>query len=225
MFWFVLVIFVLIVLVPEVVVQGLFTLSEDQTEAIAILCLGGIAFLIFSNRDSQLLQQLRERVRVQREVNSATRDLSTSYSYIGEMNRKLELLKSVIFESLSEEFPKGARDLNCYITIMDALRTIVKSDSFFLRFVDERTHKTVWEIKQQASQEIVVKNSDICIEPTVGVFQEKGVLVIKSSCAVNGVRGCVVIANYAENDFADDVSLIKALASQALLLFVSGKQK
>src|SRR3989344_5027965 len=108
MYWIYLSIFVAVVFMPMLVQGGLFFLAEDTVEALIIFCLGALGFLIYLAKDKALIRLIREKILLQKQTNIITRDLSDSYSYIGELNRKFDIVKNLAFH-LPRALSEGAR--------------------------------------------------------------------------------------------------------------------
>ena len=70
-------------------------------EEFLIFLLGSLGFMIFIFKEKKLAEIIREKLKIQRKANSMSKDLISSYSYIGEMNRKVEILKN-IFTKITE---------------------------------------------------------------------------------------------------------------------------
>ncbi len=101
MYWIYLLIFIIIVFVPSLINKSYLFLTEEQLEEILIFFLGSLGFLLFIFKEKKLSQIIKEKLKIQRKSNLISQDLTNSYSYIGEMNRKMEILKD-IFTKISD---------------------------------------------------------------------------------------------------------------------------
>ena len=95
MYWIYLVIFVFLVFVPEIIRGNLGVFGEETVEEIVLLFLGGTIFIFYLIRDSQIQKIQKELDEKRRENNRMLKDLTQSYSFIGEINRKLEIAKNI----------------------------------------------------------------------------------------------------------------------------------
>jgi hypothetical protein len=81
---------------------------------------------------------LRERLSLQKTTHNIQRDLSESYSYIGAMNRKQEIVKEMLFD-LSVRTANDSRYCDLwYRKILQTALELARVDAGSLRFVDVR---------------------------------------------------------------------------------------
>jgi hypothetical protein len=108
-------------------------LPEDVVEAILILLVGTAGFLIYILKEKSLLRHVREKLFIQQKNSAITKDLSQSYSYIGEVNRKLDIVKGLMkkLPSVALEHP-GARG-SMFWEVLDATRLLTQADCVALR--------------------------------------------------------------------------------------------
>jgi len=163
LYWIYLVIFTFVVFIPTTIQHGFYGFSKVQTEEFATLILGSIGFLIFLIQEKRLKNNLVEKTDIQRKVYRMAKDLTHSYSYIGEINRKLDIIEQITFsypESLNVT-TKKQREI--YDSIMAAIKIFGKSDEFVLRFVCLPDNEVIKEIKSlpNLSLNFSLKNFDI----------------------------------------------------------------
>jgi hypothetical protein len=100
MYWIFLIIFIIVVLVPDIVRSNFYIISETRLEEVLIFFMGAVAFAIFMKNEQQLLFHKKEKVKDEKKIEQAVKDLVESYSYIGEVNRKMDLLMNMFQDLL-----------------------------------------------------------------------------------------------------------------------------
>lgn len=138
MYWIYLFLFVLMIFTPEVVAQGFLFFREEDVESILIFVFGLVGLLLYLGKETALLRAIREKLSLQKESNQIRKDLVQSYSYIGEMNRHLDILRDVIFGSphTAEELLHD-NDGKIYNSVFDASFLLSQSDAAALLFVNQ----------------------------------------------------------------------------------------
>lgn len=92
-YWIALALFAAGALVPEIVRHGVWLLREDETESVLLLGLTGALFAVYLLTDRRLRAvggRLRDR---EQELRDATKDLAGAYGHIGEVNRKIDIVR------------------------------------------------------------------------------------------------------------------------------------
>lgn len=228
MYWTALAIFLFMILVPELVQDGLFLFTESQLEMMAIFSLGVVSFLIFLARHNQSLRLLQERMEMQREVNASARDLSLSYSYIGETNRKLDLLKN-LFITLPEDLHTSAlSEKEFFDHICATIAVLVKTDRFSIRFIDCASLRTRGEIAHGAPFTMSLSNKALCDAKMGELSSDKDRIaykVIPSEKRLRNTIATLIIPSSALTYDAEDQELLKALASYILFFFMLTKKQ
>ena len=215
MYWIYLSLFILAILTPKLVGMDTWFLGEDDIEALLIFFFGASGFFIYIAKEKALLRMFKEKVLLQKQTNIISRDLSDSYSYIGEMNRKMDIVKDLIYnlpkESLSHE-GKGGYD--AYHPLIEAARTLGKTEDVSLRFGDTKQKKLV---------EIVeTEDFDHCTyEYLMGAkksfWVEDTCIVARSPKVACDTHAFLILGR--ESNHTEDMEILQVLASQALLLY------
>ena len=112
---------------PTLVQKGFYGFSADQTEEFATLILGSIAFAVFLIQERLLKKNVSEKKAIQKKVNRMTKDLTHSYSYIGEINRKVDILESIALSYPESLILTTKKQKEVYKSIMEAIRLFGKS--------------------------------------------------------------------------------------------------
>lgn len=218
MFWLYLIIFAVITFVPYIIDSPHSKLTEDQTESLVIFFLALGALFLYVASENKFLKQWREKVSAQRQHTSATKDLSESYSYIGIVNRKLELLKDIMVNIPTKELLTEEKEKKIYDSVCEALKVVCGDDQFVIRFVNMTSHSTVREIKGDSSYHPQVKNKQLCsaIEKEI-IDLDDECIAVASPRDIDNVRVYVII--HKSSHIKDDPDYIKTIASQALLIY------
>ena len=219
MYWIYLAIFVLAILTPKFIQDGNTLFREEDIEALLIFCFGAFGFVIYLAKEKTLLRLFREKLHLQKQTNMITRDLSDSYSYIGEMNRKLDIVKELIFElpkTTASALEKEEKFL--YVSLLETVSLLSKIDQVALCFINT---------KKKSVERIFEKNTEPSFEPHIdpvkllgeGKFfwEEQDFAVVRSPRQMKGVTAFLIFAKTANH--IEDSDVFKILVSQALLLY------
>lgn len=224
MYWFYLIIFILAVFVPDLINREFYFLGEERVEELAIFLLGTIGFLFFIIREKQLSLNVAEKTKIQKEAFRISKDLTDSYSYIGETNRKLDILKNIILEIPESSVISKKEEEKIYASIMEAVHILTKAKRFSLRFFDLNSRNTLKEIKSGKGPNINVENSYI-IAAKKKILKDKDFTIIVSPEKIDKIKCCIIIPHEKREQELDDPELIEALASRALLFFALSRKK
>ena len=220
MYWIYLIIFVLVVFAPEYVRQGYFFLDQEDSEAVLIFFLSLIGFLFYLAKERALGKIKGEQQEIKREKKVISQDLENSYSYIGELNRKFEILKRSIgaLPGTLALFGRTAKDEELYRPIIDAVKILSKADSVALYFVhtlNHRIEKVFFDGKRNIFSSIT--SESLLHEKTRRFWLEENCYHVASPRAADHFRSFIVFPKK-KNDI-DDHEIFKILASEALFLF------
>lgn len=220
MYWIYLAFFILAVLTPLAVTHGYSILPEEETEGIIIMLLGMVSFFIYLAKEQTLFRLVSERLSLQKTANIIRRDLSDSYTYIGAMNRKQEIVKELLFE-LAES---TARDRNyCdlwYRKILETAAALAKSEAVSLRFVDIAggTLLDHYEYGAQGNRPFIGFVPAVLLDKDRTFFEYQGCYVVRSPRVSDQVAAFLVVTKQI-NHFEDE-EIFKMLVSEALLFYV-----
>ncbi|KKQ13981.1 MAG: hypothetical protein US25_C0032G0014 [Candidatus Moranbacteria bacterium GW2011_GWE1_36_7] len=164
MYWIYLTIFTLIVFVPTFVRDGIFIFDMTQTQEFVILLLGSIAISIFLFVEKKMKKSQTEKYVFQGQASRMAKDLQHSYSYIGEINRKLDIL-----ENIALGYPESSRlsernEGELYASIMSAVALFGKSDEYSLRFIALPEFTLIREIKSNPENCLEFSLKDLMID-------------------------------------------------------------
>ena len=218
MYWIYLSIFILIIFTPKVIQGSWLFFQEEDLEALIIFGFGALGFFLYLAKEKELLRAFKEKLHLQKQANIITRDLSDSYSYIGEMNRKFDIVKDIIFELPQEATDTLAhKKQNIYGTIMDAVCLLAKADQAALRFVNVRTQVIEKSIERGSVEAFTSFNAETLVRPKKLFWEEEGCIVACSPKAAADVMAFIIFPK--NQNRVEDAEVFKILAAEALFLF------
>ena len=188
-------------------------------KSLLIFCFGAFGFLLYLAKEKTLLRVFREKLHLQKQTNMITRDLSDSYSYIGEMNRKLDIVKDLIFT-----LPKttaaalSKKDGDIYASLLGTVSLLGKTDQVALCFINTKK-KTIEGLYKKKSRDSFTQHLDPEELLSAGKFfwEEQDYAVVRSPQQAKGIAAFLVFAKTINH--IEDSEVFKILASEALLLY------
>lgn len=221
--WIYLILFACAVLVPELIRRDFSRIQEERIETVLIFFFGVIGFLIYFAKEKSLIRHLSDKLRLQQERQDMTRDLSDSYSYIGEVNRKMDLMMSLVLDlpEAAMLFRKGEKK-NVYRSLASAILLFSKSDTFSLRIVDREERRMEKEIREGGNEECFAVPMDTLLASDQ-VFREEGGCVIARSPKSIGPYSAYLIFPKTVNRH-EDREMFEAFATEGLLLYFLEKE-
>jgi len=221
MYWIYFIIFTIAVLVPDIVSQGVFFFSENNVEEIIIFLLGITGFILFVIKERQASVQKKEREESLRQLERASKDLIESYSYIGEVNRKMDILLQISLGLMDRSVLDRRKEKEIYQSIINAASFIMKAECACLKFVNN--HKDRIEKESRVNEcRCNFKNAELFkLDENLNVFKKENFLIITSRETIRSVKSCLLIKGYDEKEerIPNNTGIIKALASQALFIY------
>lgn len=220
MYWVYLILFILAVLIPDLIQGDFELLSETRVEELLIFLLGMAGFLIFIFKEHQLSIQKEDAKKNEKKLFRTTKDLAESYGYIGEVNRKMEILMQIGLGLADKSELTRAKEKETYIAIINAANALMKAKNSCLRFVDTKNKRTQKEISVSEICRLIKNEELIKLGEKINVKKAKDYLIVSSIKEINGVRCYLIVENYDEisND-ANNQEILKFLASQSLFLY------
>ncbi len=221
MYWIFIVIFIITVLIPDIIRRDVFFLSETRAEEIAIFLMGAIAFVAFIKNERLLIFHKREKAKDQKKINQTVKDLMESYSYIGEVNRKMDILMNIALGLSDRSLLSKSKENEIYKSILSATDFIFKAESTYIRFVDLNTFQTKKELKTKENG-LNIKNDELAdMEEDAQIKKLNDCIIIRSSQSIKNIKSYIIIRNYdkEEENSAKNIEIVKVFASQALFLY------
>jgi hypothetical protein len=220
MYWIFLILFIITVLIPDIIRGNVFFLSQTRAEEATIFLMGVITFVVFTKREQLISFQKKEKEEDQKKIDQAIKDLLESYSYIGEVNRKMDILMNIALGLADRSVLSKAKEEEVYQSIISAANFLMKADASSLRFVDLESGKTEKELNAQEKR-TPIKNSDLAgMKKDVAVEKKKDCLIVSSAQKINNIKSYLLICGYdreAESN-PKNLEMLKVFASQALFL-------
>lgn len=219
MYWIFFILFILAALTPESVRSGIFGLSEEGAETLLVFFLGATGFLLFFAKEKSLLRQVREKLRLQREKSDITKDLSASYSYIGETNRRLDLMESLILSlpEAAESFRKG-ETRKAYRAFERSVLMSCKSESFLVRIIDIDRGVVEKEIRNGKVSKCTAIPVETLIASGKKVTEENDCVIVRSPGMMGSLVAFLIFPKTMNR--IEDPGMLKALATQGLVLYL-----
>jgi hypothetical protein len=221
MYWIYLILFVLAILIPDIIRGGFGFLSENRLEEMIIFLLGAAGFLIFIFKEHQLSTQENEGIKNKRKLFRATKDLAESYGYIGEVNRKMEILMQIGLGLADKSELTKNKEQEIYKTILNAANSLMRAKNSCLRFVDIKYGKKQKEVIG-AKNCNNIKNEDLLkLGDKVNIKKENGFVIASSFKEIKNIKCFLIIDGYNEEEInnANNQDMLKFLASQGLFLY------
>lgn len=227
MYWVFLLIFIIAVLIPDIIRGNIFFLSETRAEEIAIFLMGAIAFFAFIKSEQRLIFQKKEKEKDQKKINQTVNDLVESYTYIGEVNRKMDLLMNIALGLTDRSVLNKSKENDIYRSIVTAAKFLFKADFAMLLFVDIKTTQTKKEIgeidAERKKEKKLIKNKKlISIIKKESTFKKyKGSLIVSSLQEVNNIKSFIIVREYDDKEESNpkNSEILKVFASQALFVY------
>lgn len=198
-----------------------FFLDEERAEEIGIFFMGVVAFLVFIRNEHKLSIQKREKEKEQKRMKQTVKDLVESYSYIGEVNRKMDILMSIALGLSDRSVLNKNSEKEIYESIVSAANFLMKADYSLLRFVDNRNSKNVKEIKLGKKRTYISNEELTEMVDNINVKKQKDCLIVCSNQKIHNIRGYLIICGYDEEEEKNskNIEILKVFASQALFLY------
>ncbi len=218
MYWIYLTFFVLIILTPKVIQGGALFFREEDLESLVIFCFGMLGFALYLAKEKALLRTFQEKLHLQKQKNIITKDLSDSYSYIGGLNRKFDVVKELIFrlpkdtaETLRKKQPES------FQSILEAAQVFAKSEKVSLRFVDTKTKSIKKILESSRGKTFDGFDAETLLSSKKTFWEEQNFAIARSPLQARGIAAYIIF--YKTSNHIEDADVFKILASQALLLF------
>jgi len=219
MYWIYLLIFILAVLTPKFVASHVLWLREDDLESLLILCFGAFGFMIYLAKEKTLLRVFREKLHLQKQANIITRDLSDSYSYIGEMNRKLDIVKDLIFSLPKMTMDSlGKKEEALYRPLLETASLLAKTEQVTLCFANKKTKE--WKGVYQNDRTFLVHerfSPEILLQQEKFFWEEGEAMIVRTPRPAGDIVAFLLFSK-TRNHF-EDGEVFQILVSQALLLY------
>lgn len=218
MYWIYLTLFIFIILTPQIIREGVWLFREEDVEALIIFCFGLLGFILYLAKEKALLRVFQEKLHLQKRTNTITKDLSDSYSYIGEMNRKFDIMKELIFQLpqvTAQRLVRGKPET--FYSLLEAVKLLAKTEAVSLRFVNTRTHSLEKVIEVGAAKEFADFSAEALLASRKTFWEEQVYACVRSPLPADRVHAYLVFAK--SSNHIENIEVFKILAAQATLLY------
>ncbi len=220
MYWVYLLLSIFVVLTPELISSGTWILSQDDTESLAIFAFVVVGLVLYLSKERAFFHAHTEKVNLQKKTNNITKDLSESYSYIGEMNRKLDVIQEVIFELPRKMLLKKNKPTDKYKPILEAVKVFARTEKAALLVVDNKERIIVDGIGKKFFRSY---QAPYLLDQKKAFWVEEKTIIVRSPYAAGGKHVFLLLGKVTNH--SEDMEHLQILASQALLLVVQDEQK
>lgn len=220
LYWAYLIVFIIAVLVPDLVRGNVFFLSETRAEEIALFLMGVITFIIILKNEQKIIFHKKEKEKDAKKIEQTIKDLVESYSYIGEINRKMDILMSIALGFSDSSDADKINEKEIYMSISNAADSLLKSKTASLKFVDITTGKTKKEFHQENGK--TVNNIELLdMKANTNIKEVRDFLIVSSTKDIKNIKSYLIIDGYEneEKNNPKNMEILKAMASQALFLY------
>jgi len=222
LYWIYVVLFVSIVFVPVLVHEGRLFASQNRqiAEITLVFIFATIAWILYYWRYQHTEKLKKDNTQLQKEVLNTSKDLSSTYHYIGQINRKLDILRSIVL-GLPSTTDMSAKKQD-YVAIMEAIEMFSGCKQYLVGFYDYRSGKILKEIKanEEFSPDIERKN---CFKAESSVLKFDDFYFLRTRQRVYHVCAFAILDKKSLRN--QDIDLIKSLLAQALFLFIYTEEK
>jgi uncharacterized protein YoxC len=218
MYWIYLIIFTAIIFVPSYITNGYYSLSLIQTQEYVILFIGLIACAIFFFREKTLQKTTDEQQEIITKINRMSRDLNQSYSYIGEMNRKIDILKTIVSDNEPDVTHCIRSKTSLFQSVLEAIIALTKSSIVAIHIVD-KNGKLLDEMKSNPETLFNISSQTYC-ERKSSYVKENDFCMVCTPPNDDGISACIVVKCIRGMQKQEDIDIIKALSSHALFLYM-----
>lgn len=225
MYWIYLILFILIVFVPSVIVGDVGFVGEEKAEEIAIFVLGSVVMLLFIFKEKQFRFSMKEKTEIQKDFHETSQDLSNSYSYIGEANRKLEILRKISLDLTNISKLTEQDRQRIFISIRDAVKVLSRNSEFVIKFFDIKTKSVIDKIPGYQKSFGYGIDEDIkkAFDSEKSIVEGERCIIIKSATDIEGMI-TMIIFRHDNDSIPENAELIQMLAMQVLFLYTSSHQ-
>lgn len=216
--WIYLILFALATVTPSFIVQRDYLwIGEENLEDLVIFLLGAIGFSLFYFRERLLRTHLDKNKKYQREAVDASRDLVQSYSYIGEVNRQLEMLKEIMLNIPTKQKITSKEREKAFAVMLEAIVMFARTENASIYFVNTST-KRIDEIKTIGRKKQTSVSIEEILKQRESIVEYGGAAILQITQEEDGYRAFLCVKK--KHRMTENISFLKAILAQALLLFV-----
>ncbi|MFZ1654565.1 MAG: hypothetical protein WBO92_03255 [Candidatus Moraniibacteriota bacterium] len=220
MYWAYLLLFIAMIVTPELTRDGVLFFSEDDFESLLIFCFGMLGLLLYLGKESAFLRAVREKLSLQQETNQIRKDLSQSYSYIGEMNRRIDIVRNMVVSLPQSETPLSEQPgRERYAPILEATRLLAQSECVTLFFVSVQSGEILerYVVGDGEHREVMqLLDGKHLLDAKKYLWEEGRLSFVRSPEEADGVA--VFLVFHKVKNQLEETGIFQILAAQALFI-------
>lgn len=224
MHWIYLVIFVSMIFTPRIISHDFYFINQQTAQEISIFILGTLGFVIFLWIEKQFRQNFFKRLHIQKEAHQISRELKYTYSYIGELNRKFDILKNILIYLPEKNIINEQNDREIFKPVLEAIQIFSKSEIFLIRFINFESQKILKEIRCNKKIPFIVRSNYIK-EKNTFIFETDHYIIFNSPISINNMLCSIIVYGKNLKKLNDDFKIILGLATKSLCLFIYTRTK
>lgn len=218
-----LVFFVIAVLSPSIYGRGYFGVPEVVLEEFTIFLFGLAGILTFTRYERHIEAREGEARKMESDIQRAKSELVDSYSYIGSINRKIELLKKLANDTSLSLVDRKHLPRDLLQAIAQSALSAAGAEAVLLRVLERSALRTEIEVQANAKEKQVfrVSNRELRALDDVQASHSflatedgRDVLVVPSDSHSSTRKGYLLLFLPDQVITEVDVSLLKALINQ-----------
>ncbi len=225
LYWLYISLFIFLVLVPHFVREGYFfsSLGQEVTEMFLLFIIGIIQLILYNWTDTQAKKFSKERFEYFKKISETSKDLTSLYTYIGALNRKIEILRNIILRAPQKALSQQKEQRSSYAFILNAIKLFGDCDEVTLGFYKKDTKEICIEISSRVGFKLGTEKGRCFLENEKEYVKCGEYCVIRSKQRMHNIAAyCTFKKNYIDDQ---DVELIKATLVQGIFLFLSLRGK
>lgn len=224
MYWIYLSLFIFIVFIPDIINGGISGYREESVEELLILIVGGLGFFMYLMKEKKAAKEQQEKKYFQKEANRMSKDLTSSYSYIGEINRKLEIFKNISLGLPEWSKLTLAKELELFEYIMSAIKILTRMNEYEVIFVDTESREIIKEIKSDKKVSFELEEKYFFKKNKKFFETDKWILAVSPNEMEHMLAG-IFLKKKNFSQTIEDCEILKAIASQVLFLYAFSERR
>lgn len=213
------------VLVPHFVREGYFfsSLGQEVTEMFLLFIIGIIHLILYNWAETQAKNFSKEKFDYFKKISETNKDLTSLYTYIGTLNRKIEILRRIILTAPQKALSLKKEKNVSYSSILNAIKLFGDCGGITLGFYYKDTKEICIEVSSQVGFTSRAEKGGCFLENEKEYAKCGEYSIVRSKQGMQNISAyCILKRNHIDEQ---DVELIKAILVQGIFLFLSSKQK
>lgn len=228
LYWIYVLVFISNVMVPILVHENyipVFFAPQQITEIVCLFVINTIGFSIYLMKHYTHERFVRDCGIYRRDAVNTAKDLNFSYSYIGEINRKIDILKSLIVipANLGSAYSRSKTEI--YSSILKAIEGLAECRNFFLGLYDKNISKSIKTVQNGDAPPLNVDISSVFNTQKTNAFPFEDCYIVKTGYDQSGLCAFAVLKKSSLKN--ETIDLVKTVLQRMLFLYTytSGKSQ